>query len=88
MEFDIVSNNGSAIFSFPDLFLKNYSYNLLYNNPDFFLNFGKMTSLSLIPILPFFILIPFLGGLFYLMKFKLDKINIISIISGVFLNST
>ena len=77
MEFDIVSNNGSAIFNFPDLFLKNYSYNLLYNNPDFFLNFGKMTSLSLIPILPFFILIPFLGGLFYLMKFKLDKINII-----------
>ena len=77
MEFDIVSNNGSAIFNFPDLFLKNYSYNLLYNNPDFFLNFGKMTSLSLIPILPFFILIPFLGGLFYLLKFKLDKINII-----------
>ena len=25
MEFDIVSNNGSAIFNFPDLFLKNYS---------------------------------------------------------------
>ncbi len=77
MEFDIVSNNSSAIFNFPDLFFKNYSYNLLYNNPDFFLNFGKMTSLSLIPILPFSILIPFLGGLFYLMKFKFDKINII-----------
>ena len=77
LKFNIITNQDYTILDYPELFLKNYSYNLFYNNQDLFLNFGKMTSLSIIPTLPFVVLIPFLGGLFYLMKFRLDKINIL-----------
>jgi hypothetical protein len=84
---EIVHKESSAIFSIdPNLFLKNYFYNLFYHNPSRLFNFEHISNLSIIPPMPFLGLIPVFGGLIYLIKIKLDKKNLI-VLSGTFLGT-
>ncbi|MGQ0376004.1 MAG: glycosyltransferase family 39 protein [Nitrososphaerota archaeon] len=83
----IVHKESAAIFSIdPNLFLKNYFYNLFYHNPSRLFNFEHISNLSTIPPIPFLGLIPVFGGLIYLIKIKLDKKNLI-VLAGTFLGT-
>ena len=42
----------SLILADPDLFFKNYFYNLLSNNPNRIFNFGSLDNLSILPFIP------------------------------------
>jgi len=55
------------------LFLQNYFYNLFYHNPNKLFNFDSVSNVSLIPTIPYLGLIPFIGGLVYLLNIKLNK---------------
>jgi len=80
----IVHKEPTAIFSSdPNLFLKNYFYNLFYHNPSRLFNFEHISNLSTIPPIPFLGLIPFFASLIYLIKIKLDKKNLI-VLAGIF----
>lgn len=65
----------TGIFLDPNLFLKNYFYNLFYNNPSRLFNFDTFYNMSIFLPVPFLGFIPFLGGLIYCLNFRLDKIN-------------
>ena len=69
-------NNTLGIFLDFNLFLKNYFYNLFYNNPDSLFNFNNLGNLSIIPPIPFLGLIPAIGGFIYILKIDLKKTNI------------
>jgi len=76
----IAQNEPTNIFSDPNIFLKNYFYNLFYHNPDRLFHFTFISNLSTIPTIPFLGLIPVFGALIYLLKIKLDKKTIITLI--------
>ena len=65
----------SAFLIDPNLFLKNYFYNLLYHNPDHLFKFStdSFDSLSIIPIIPIVGMIPVFGGFLYITKIRLSK---------------
>ena len=71
----------SNFFIDPDLFFKNYFYNIFYHNPDKLFHFNSISNISIIPTIPFLGFIIFAGGLIYLSKIKLNKITIITLIS-------
>ena len=77
---NIAQNEPTAIFSDLNIFLKNYFYNLFYHNPDRLFYFTFISNLSTIPTIPFMGLIPVFGSLIYLLKIKLDKKTIITLI--------
>ena len=47
-----MDKDGNAIFSNPDLFLKNYFYNMFYGQPSNLFGFENKVSASLIPVIP------------------------------------
>lgn len=65
-----------------DLFLKNYFYNLFFHNPDRLFNFGTVDNLSLIPLIPFFGLIPIFLGLVYCLKINFNKFSKVVVLSS------
>ena len=83
MKQKIVNNEQINIFSDPNLFLKNYFYNIFYHNPNKLFNFGSISNLSTIPPIPLLGLIPVFGSLIYLLKIKPDKKNLL-VLAGTF----
>ncbi len=77
---NIVAGKSEGILLDPILFLKNYFYNLLYHNPNKLFNFNSINNISIIPQIPFLGIIPVMGGLFYLMRGKMDRTNITALI--------
>ena len=71
----------SNFFIDPDLFFKNYFYNIFYHNPDKLFHFNSISNISITPTVPFLGFIIFAAGLIYLSKIKLNKITIITLIS-------
>jgi hypothetical protein len=69
----VITNESTAIFHDLELFFKNYFHNLFYNNPSVLFNFGTLSNASIIPIIPFIVLIPVFGGVVYLMKLENKK---------------
>ena len=69
----IITNESTAIFHDLELFFKNYFHNLFYQNPSTLFNFGTLSNASVIPIIPFIVLIPVFGGVVYLMKLENKK---------------
>jgi len=71
----------------PNLFLKNYFYNLLYHNPDHLFKFSvdSFDSLSIIPIIPIVGMIPVFGGFLYITKIKLTKFQCSIMILSMFI---
>ena len=67
----------------PNLFLKNYFYNLFNHNPNKLFNFDTISNLSPIPTIPFLGLILVFGSLFYLLKIQLDRKNLM-VSAGIF----
>jgi 4-amino-4-deoxy-L-arabinose transferase-like glycosyltransferase len=69
----------SAFYIDPNLFLKNYFYNLLYHNPDHLFKFSidVFDSLSIIPIFPIVGMISVFGGFLYITKIQLTKLQIL-----------
>jgi len=67
----------SAFYIDPNLFLKNYFYNLFYHNPDHLFKFSidAFDSLSIIPVLPIVGMIPIFGGFLYITKIRLTKLH-------------
>jgi 4-amino-4-deoxy-L-arabinose transferase-like glycosyltransferase len=93
MENAIISNERTAIFNDSELFLKNYSHNLFYNNPNILFNFGTLSSASIIPVIPFISLIPVFCGLLYVLKLENTKkqfigFSIVALISILFVIGT
>ena len=79
----IDGNSMKSIFLDFDLFLKNYFYNLFYNNPNLIFNFDQLGSFSIFPPISFLGIIPVFGGLIYCLKIKLDRKNILTIVTTV-----
>ena len=77
----IDDNSMKSIFLDFDLFLKNYFYNLSYHNPSRLFNFDTLGSLSIFPPISFLGIIPVFGGLIYCLKIKLNRNNIITILT-------
>ena len=75
-------DKGSAIFSNPDLFFKNYFYNMFYGQPSNLFGFENKVSSSLIPVIPIIGAIPVLGGLIYSLKIPASKKTLIIVISA------
>jgi 4-amino-4-deoxy-L-arabinose transferase-like glycosyltransferase len=74
----------NSFLSEPDIFFKNYFYNLFYHNPNLLFNFDSIKhNLSVIPIIPFVGIIPVFGGLIYCLKPKWNKINAIILFSTI-----
>jgi 4-amino-4-deoxy-L-arabinose transferase-like glycosyltransferase len=71
--FDNMDKNSNAIFSNPDLFIKNYFYNMFYGQPSNLFGFENKVSASLIPVIPILGMIPVLGGLIYSLKIPASK---------------
>ena len=78
-----MGKNSGAIFSNPDLFIKNYFYNLFYGQPSNLFGFENKVSASLIPAIPILGAIPVLGGLIYSLKIPASKKTFITILSTV-----
>ena len=72
----ILSQDYTSLYSIitldPDLFMKNYLYNLFVNNFDKLFNFGygSFDNISIIPAIPILGLLFFLGGLAYIIYNK------------------
>ena len=64
-----------------DLFLKNYFYNQFSSIPKSLFGFDNMVNSSLIPFVPGIGLISVLGGVVYILKIRLNKINSIILVS-------
>ena len=78
-----MGKNSSTIFYNPDLFIKNYFYNLFYGQPSNLFGFENKVSASLIPAIPILGAIPVLGGLIYSLKIPASKKTFITILSTV-----
>ena len=78
---DNMDKDSNAIFSNPDLFLKNYFYNMFYGQPSNLFGFDNKVSASLIPVIPIIGAIPVLGGLIYSLKIPASKKTLITVIS-------
>ena len=64
-----------------DLFLKNYFYNQFSSIPKNLFGFDNIVNSSLIPFVPGIGLISVLGGVVYILKIRLNKINSIILVS-------
>jgi hypothetical protein len=75
----IISETPVNFFLDLDLFLKNYAYNLFYHHPNLLFNFDGVSNFSIIPLqsIHFLGMIPVLFSIIYLLKIKLNKINLI-----------
>jgi 4-amino-4-deoxy-L-arabinose transferase-like glycosyltransferase len=75
----IISETPVNFFQDLDLFLKNYAYNLFYHHPNLLFNFDGTSNFSIIPLqsIHFLGMIPVLFSIIYLLKIKLNKINLI-----------
>ena len=78
-----MGKNSDTIFYNPDLFIKNYFYNLFYGQPSNLFGFENKVSASLIPAIPILGAIPVLGGLIYSLKIPASKKTFITILSTV-----
>ncbi|HIC42508.1 MAG TPA: hypothetical protein EYO86_05445, partial [Pelagibacterales bacterium] len=78
---DNMDKDANAIFSNPDLFSKNYFYNMFYGQPSNLFGFDNKVSASLIPVIPIIGAIPVLGGLIYSLKIPASKKTLITVIS-------
>ena len=78
-----MGKNSDTIFYNPDLFIKNYFYNLFYGQPSNLFGFENKVSASLIPAIPILGIIPVLGGLIYSLKIPASKKTFITILSTV-----
>ena len=77
-----------AIFVDLDLFLKNYFHNLFYNMPNRLFNFGyDNINSSLMNSVPFFGLIPAISVLIYKFKIKINKNNLIIVLSSAIVST-
>ena len=85
---DNMDKDANAIFSNPDLFLKNYFYNMFYGQPSNLFGFENKVSSSLIPMIPIIGAIPVLGGLIYSLKIpaskKITRLSIKHVIEIIF----
>ena len=63
----------------PQLFFKNYLYNLFFHNSSHLFNFGTFSNMSIISLIPYVGLVPVLGGLLYILKIKRTDLVILSI---------
>lgn len=79
----IANNEVSGGYNDPNLFLKNYFYNLFNHNPNKLFSFDTISSLSPIPTIPFLGLILVFSALFYLLKIQLDRKNLM-VLAGIF----
>ena len=79
--FDNMDKNSNAIFSNPDLFIKNYFYNMFYGQPSNLFGFENKVSASLIPAIPIIGAIPVLGGLIYSLKIPASKKTFITVMA-------
>ena len=79
---DNMDKDANAIFSNPDLFSKNYFYNMFYGQPSNLFGFENKVSSSLIPAIPIIGAIPVLGGLIYSLKIPASKKTLITVISA------
>ncbi len=77
-QFSDMENTGLFYYIFLDLdlFQKNYFYNLLFHNPNKLFNFNSFDNLSIFPAIPLLGLLPFIGGLVYCLKIKMNMINL------------
>ena len=77
-QFSDMENTGLfyTTFSDFDLFQKNYFYNLLFHSPNKLFNFNSFDNLSIFPAVPLLGLLPFIGGLVYCLKIKINRINL------------
>jgi hypothetical protein len=75
----------SAFFIDPNLFLKNYFYNLFFYNPDHLFKFtvDVFDTLSIIPVFPILGMIPVFGGFLYITKVRLTKLQFFIMISAL-----
>ena len=82
-----IVNDGliSAFFIDPNLFLKNYFYNLFFYNPDHLFKFtvDVFDTLSIIPVFPILGMIPVFGGFLYITKVRLTKLQFFIMISAL-----
>jgi hypothetical protein len=81
MELVVVNEKPLNIFLDFPLFLKNYSYNLLYHNPSILFNFTSIDNISIIPIIPYIGMIPVFLGLITCINQTITKKSTIGIIS-------
>ena len=67
----------------PNLFLKNYFYNLFFHNPDHLFKFSIDTfdTLSIIPLIPIIGMIPVFGGFLYITKISITKLQFLLLVS-------
>ena len=77
---DNMNKDSGAIFSNPDLFMKNYFYNMFYGQPNSLFGFENKISASLIPVIPILGVIPVVGGLIYSLKISYSKKTFIIVI--------
>lgn len=70
----------TLFFNDPNLFLKNYLFNIFSHNPNKIFNFGTFDNLSLIPLIPFIGFITVTLGFFHVAKVSNDKRSLISLI--------
>lgn len=82
----IANNEVSGGYNDPNLFLKNYFYNLFNHNPNKLFSFDTISSLSPIPTIPFLGLILVFGALFYLLKIQLNRKNLM-VLTGIFFST-
>ena len=77
----------SAFYIDPNLFLKNYFYNLFYHNPDHLFKFSidSFDTLSIIPVFPIVGMIPVFGGFLYITKIRLTKFQFSIMILSFFI---
>ena len=76
----INGNDESIMFVDFGLFLKNYSYNFLFNSFDKLFYFVSSLNISILPGIPFLAIIPFVGGYLYSINFQLTRNSIFYII--------
>ena len=70
-----------------DLFMENYFYSVFHNTPNLLFNFDKVANISIIPLIPYVGMLPVILGLSYILKIKLNKINLSIIFGSVILSS-
>ena len=82
LKIEAMRESPTNFFIDPDLFFKNYFYNVFYHNPDKLFHFNSISNISIVPTVPFLGFIIFTVGLIYLSKIKPDKTTIITLISS------
>lgn len=63
----------------PQLFFKNYFFNLFFNNSSHLFNFNTFSNMSIISLIPYVSIIPTIGGLGYILKINKNDLKIMFI---------